>query len=186
MPTAEPKWYVLAVNPEPWRVGPLSVGRRKGGGTFPQIGRDQQLRAYQEAVQEELKLKYDITGTEPVDINKEWVLTIYFWHRLEEYESRSGRRARDQRADLTNLVKATEDAIQGFLIYNDVHVREQHTCIAERSGDIQGCVVIKLEEYLGFDPTPIPALVWKEINEITNDEQIVQVSNNAWLSREDF
>jgi hypothetical protein len=48
-------WYVVHVNPEPWAVGPLDLGRR-GGKVYATMGQNQQLAAYQEAVREETQV----------------------------------------------------------------------------------------------------------------------------------
>src|SRR5690349_14137554 len=120
----EMQWFVLPINPEAWRVPPMTAARGKGRGIYVKAGRDQQLYNYQESVREELRrqraelflLSNEYDGYE---------LVFYFHHVLEQYQSMKGRTVQDKEADLTNLVKATEDALQGIVIDNDKNVVKQ-------------------------------------------------------------
>ncbi|MFD8340618.1 RusA family crossover junction endodeoxyribonuclease, partial [Streptomyces solisilvae] len=107
-------YYNLDINPEPWRIGPLSVGRnKKSGGMFAQVGRDQQLHAYKQAVKEQLSL-YDTFMVPGL-----FEARYYFWRRQDSYTTQRQVEHRKHEADLTNLTKATEDACQGVLFGND-------------------------------------------------------------------
>ena len=156
-------WYVLPLNPEPWAVGPLSVGRRHGK-PFPQMGRNQQLHNYKEAVREALKRqRAEMVEWKHGDVDG-YELVFLFNQVLESYQAASGRTVHDKEADLTNLVKATEDAIQGVLIHNDKMVRKQ-TNYVERSvvGSVP-YVVIGVAPYIGIDPNEFPAEVWEGVD----------------------
>jgi Holliday junction resolvase RusA-like endonuclease len=153
---SEPRWYVLDINPEQWRVGPLSVGRANGG-QFARVGPDQQLQAYQNAVKEILEEDAQLT---PGLVK----LTLIFWRQMEEYKTQKSKANRRHQADLTNLQKALEDAIQGVLIDNDRDVREVHSFIAEQDHNTRPLVVIKVEPWNGFDPGNLPGHVWIEID----------------------
>lgn len=153
-------WYVLLLNPEPWRVGPISAGRGKGGKIFPIVGRNRQLADYQEAVREELKRQ----RAEKVQADA-YELIFVFHQVIEKYESANGRMTQDKKADLTNLVKATEDAIQDILIDNDVKVEKQTNYVQRsESQDATPYVIIGLAPYLGFNPLEISSLVWDELD----------------------
>ena len=102
----------LDVNPEPWAVGTLSIGKR-GGKMFPRMARNESVHAFKEAVREEL------TGTVTMLPAGRYHLDFYFWRRLDTYVAESGRKANAHVADATNMQKALEDALQGILIDND-------------------------------------------------------------------
>lgn len=107
-------YYDLDLNPEPWRIGPLSVGRRKGGkGVYPMVGRDAQLHAYKEAVREQLEEYRTVMLPGPYHSK------FFFWRLRDVYTTPLQRQHRKHDADLTNMVKATEDACQGILFDND-------------------------------------------------------------------
>ena len=152
-------WYVILLNPEPWRVGPISVGRGKGGKVFPIVGRNRQLADYQEAIKEELKRQ----RAERINADA-YELTFVFHQVIEKYESVSGRMTQDKKADLTNLVKATEDAIQEILIDNDVKVEKQNNYVLRGGEGATPYVIIGLAPYLGFNPREIPSPVWDELD----------------------
>lgn len=116
------QWYYLPINPDPWAIGPLGVGKRNGK-FFPYVGRNAQLHSYQEAVKEELQ-------SQSVEMMPEgkYELEFYFWRRLDSHAS-----GKKHIADATNLAKATEDAIQGVLIENDKDVAHITSTIIEQS-----------------------------------------------------
>lgn len=156
-------WFILPLNPEPWAVGPLSVGRRAGK-PFPIMGRNQQLYRYQEAVREEL-LRQRAIVLELDDEVDAYELVLMFHQVLESYQTQSGRTVHDKEADLTNLVKATEDAIQGVLIENDRAVRKC-TSYVERSAASNATpyIVIGVAPYVGIDPGELPSEVWAGVD----------------------
>lgn len=155
-------WYVLdGLNPDPWAIGPLSVGR-KGKGIFPIVGRNLQLANYQAGVKEVMEQKY---GTVPF-IEGPIELRFYFWRAIDEYKTSQSRTARKHEADLTNLIKATEDALQGVLFKND---KDVHTFgmsrIVEQGPDVKPCVVIHALPAMPFSRLELPDFVWAEIDE---------------------
>lgn len=105
-------WLLFPINPEPWAVGPLSVGRRNGK-VFPAMGQNAELRVYQDAIREILTAD----GVEMIRGDVE--IDFYFNRSTLSYRANSGRRSTKNRADLTNMQKALEDAFQGILIDND-------------------------------------------------------------------
>lgn len=128
-------WYILEVNPEPWAVGPIAYARRAGKMTA-YMGQNAQLAAYKEAVQEAL------LEQNPEQINGEVSLRFYFWRTQADYETLQGRRARKHEADVTNLQKATEDALQGILFKNDKDVVDVRSVRVEQSPTAPGRVVV--------------------------------------------
>lgn len=185
-------WYVLNVNPRPWAVGPLSVGRRGSGGMYPQMGRNQELHAYEAALASTIVMEYPylreyvdtnmlkkfpglrryVTGdTDAAKGRSLWAgaeveMTFHFWQKIETAEV-SGKKIKDKVADLTNMVKAAEDAMQGILLNNDVQVRAQRNVIYQRDEDVpEGLVIVSIGPFVGPDPDELPSFVWQRIQEI--------------------
>lgn len=147
-------WFVLDVNPEPWAIGDLSVGR-KGGKMFPMVGRNQQLWYYQQAIKEALG-KPDLWIEGPID------LRFYFWRDRAEYQTPQARGHRKHEADLTNLQKATEDALQGVLFKNDKDVRHVVSWMMEQGPGVNGKVVIAIRPLDPVKPN-LPEDVYEQI-----------------------
>jgi Holliday junction resolvase RusA-like endonuclease len=154
-------WFVLAVNPDPWAIGPLGVGKRNGK-YFPYVGRNNQLHSYKEAIASELA-----EGT--------YDLSFYFWRRLDEHAS-----GRKHVADATNLQKATEDALQGILFDNDRDVHRITSTIVEQSDITVPRVVISAQLWVGLDPVEIPNHVWEQIDRSDTPD----LFNNVWKGPE--
>lgn len=131
-------WYVLDINPEPWAVGPLGVGR-KNGKVYPYVGPNQQLISYQQAVKEELE---SLDGR--LYIKCDFELNFWFWRNIASHLTPSGRKASANYADTTNLQKATEDALQGVLFSNDRNCKSVSSEIVDQGPDVRGLVVILL------------------------------------------
>lgn len=135
-------WFVLDVNPEPWAIGDLSVGR-KGKSVFPKVGRNQQLWNYQQAIKEAI-------GKPDVWFDGNIELMFFFWRSRDEYQTHQARTHRKHEADLTNLQKATEDALQDILFKNDKDVRVIHSVMMDQGADVHGKVVIGIREASTF------------------------------------
>ena len=131
-------WFVLDVNPEPWAIGDLSVGR-KGGKVFPMVGRNQQLHMYKEAIKEAI-------GSPDIWFDGKIELKFFFWRRRDDYKTPQARTHRKHEADGTNLSKATEDALQGVLFKNDKDVNHAEWTIVEQGPDVTPCVVIGIRQ----------------------------------------
>lgn len=131
------RWFVLDVNPEPWAIGPVGVSR-KGGKLIPFVGQNAQLAAYQQAIREELGPQEMMEG--------KFHLTFIFFRNRAEYETPQARTHRKHEADLTNLQKATEDALQGVLFKNDKDVVDVHSIMAEQGPDVVGRIIIEIYE----------------------------------------
>ena len=126
---------IRGVNPEPWAIGTVNC-YAKGRGT---ISPNPKVVNYQLALREEL-LQMDLPPV-PLPLFPQ-ELRVLYWRSTE----------RGQPADVTNLNKATEDALQGILYQNDVHnfkvtgeIMEQH-----RGVEHVGLIII-LDDYHGDD-----------------------------------
>lgn len=150
---SQPQWFYIPINPDPWAIGPLSVGKRNGK-YFPIVGRNAQLDAFKHAVAEELESQ----GVTPVDY-EEYALRFFFWRRLDSHAS-----GRKHYADATNLQKATEDALQGVLIGNDRDVRAIYSEIVAQGPDIKPGIVIHVEHYSFHTSPEIPDEIWDRVH----------------------
>lgn len=169
-------WFYVPVNPEPWAIGSISIGK-KNGAPHGRMSPNAQLVAYKEAIAEHLR-------EESVPIPPgEYTLTFYFFRALDDYETGSGRRHRKHQADATNLQKATEDALQGILFANDRDVRDVRSVIVEQGADVKPGIFIKISEWCGLDPDEIPDHVWN--NRLDNVITLPGLSDNAWPPAED-
>lgn len=135
------QWYVLQLQAVPWRVGPVTVGRGKNKGLYGKVGRDQELHNFQEAVRDEL-LRQDPL----MIIDGKVRLTILFWRKIEQYKTAKSRAVRNQEADATNLLKATEDALQGILFGNDKDNVDVRSIIVEQNEDAEAKIVLRVEQ----------------------------------------
>ena len=142
------QWFVLSVNPYPWKVPPMSAGR-KGKALFVRAGRDEGLHTYKEAVKEQVELM------SPRMIEGAVKLRLWFWRNIPEYTTPQGRRARKHEADTTNLQKATEDALQGLLYANDKDVKDIHSILVEQSADTSSLLVICAEPFAEMEDLPL-------------------------------
>ena len=133
--------FVIPTNPEPWKVGPMGVGR-KGGKPFPTVAPDPNLQAYQEAVREWFDAEVEAVVTEgPYQVR------LYFYRQLASYQDSAGRRRHRNAADATNMQKATEDALQGCVIDNDRNVHGITSFIAVQDREVRyPCVAIELAD----------------------------------------
>lgn len=169
-------WHWLPVNPEPWSIGEMGVGRR-GKKVYPYMSPSKQLEAYQNAVKEELDAR-DL----PDILEGEYDLKFFFWRRLDEYQLPSGRMSYRHVVDATNMQKALEDAIQKRLISNDRYVRRVSSEIAAQNRQVEKAgTAIRLTKYDAFDPQQIPDFVWAEINK----EQETLPLDSSWAPPEE-
>lgn len=105
------QWFVLHIQPEPWRIPPMSPGR-KGGKLYVATGADEQLATYQAAVRDLMEPIVHDLALVPTDVGR-LQLTIFYWRQITKGV---------HEADATNLNKALEDALQGVLYDNDRRV----------------------------------------------------------------
>ncbi len=136
---------IEGINPQPWTAPEASIGRR-GGKMFAQLHKNGELRAYQEAIREEVELL--LTRQYPDFVMAEGPVTLRFrvWRRLEVYENAKGHTVRKHRADATNIQKALEDALQKILFKNDSQVVEVSTIIEVQEVDVEPAIEIMMVE----------------------------------------
>lgn len=151
------EWYTLKLTPQPWALGPLSVGR-KAGGFFPKVGLNTQLDVYQKAVRKALE------DQSAQVIKGEVELKFYFSRALESSIRSSGRRVQANKADATNLQKATEDALQGVLIENDRNVVAVSSVIFDQGPEARSFVIIRVSRPTDHE-SEVPESVWQKVLE---------------------
>lgn len=169
-PLIDPTWYVIPLNPQPWAIGDVGVGRRNGG-VYAYIGPNIQLQTYQQGVREAI--------VDGLLVDYEVKITFYFWHKIESYQGENRKVTKNQ-VDATNMQKATEDALQGILMFNDRQVRSVRSEIVEQSETCEPMVVIKFEKYWGFDIDEIPKSIWDEIKMVDSPPP---PDDNVWPPR---
>ena len=167
-------WIFLALNPEPWSIGELGVGR-KNKKVYPYLSPNQQLKAYQSAVKEELQAQ-KIEMFEPGLYD----LRFFFWRKLDQYSLPSGRKSQRHAADATNMQKALEDALQKTLIDNDRNVRRVSSEIVSQSVTTKPGIVIHAKQYENFDSKQIPSFMWDRMNKA---EELP--TDNTWAGPEE-
>lgn len=124
---------------EPW-TAPTFVRRGNGG----YASKNERLRIYQNALAEAVRDKYPNAPCLDCDIT----FDLYIWRELEQYETESGRRQTRKRADRSNLLKATEDALQGILFFNDRQIRDGRTHVVKQEVGIESLIEIRIEEWV--------------------------------------
>jgi len=173
------KMYVCKINPQPWQIGPLSVGRGKGGSFFPRVGRAEEMVVYQQALAEELGNAYPElldAEAEPFE-HGEVHLELYFSRQIVEYTT-SRRRSQDHICDLTNLFKSTEDALQGILYTNDRQVTSQKAGIISQQFAVVPLVIIRARRATTAD---IPSEVYDAWDDATQEYlSATGEPENAW------
>lgn len=171
------QWYVLDLNPEPWQVGPVGV-KRQNGRLSAYVGRSQQLDAYKEAVREELpKGQPLLTG--------KIKLRFYFWRNRADYTTPTERAHRRHEADVTNLQKATEDALQSILFANDRDVNDVQSVMVEQGPDVKGRIVIGIERSLDMPDAvnELPEAVLELMDKLDNQKPI---RKSEWVISDDL
>lgn len=158
-----PQWFVLDVNPYPWKVPPFSPGRAKGGKLYVAAGRDQGLHSYKQAIREQLE------SMNIVKIEGNIGLYLFFWRSIPEYTTAQGRKARKHEADNTNLQKSTEDALQEYLFDNDRDVVFNQSLRFEQSKDAVPMVIVCAVPFEIPDPASVlPPEVMMQRDELLN------------------
>jgi len=138
-----PTFYLVkGVQPQPWTAPTFTRGRSKTV-TFKNGPLDIYQRALAEAI---LDIRPDVVPT-----TEDIALDLWIWRELEQYETESGRKQTTHRADRSNILKATEDALQkskealrGILFLNDVQVVSGNTVIVEQEIGTEPCVLVKI------------------------------------------
>lgn len=106
--------WSVPLNPEPWAMGTIQVIAHRGRRAFPKVSPDKTMSAYQKALEEELEELgvYELPGPY-------YAVRFTFSRQRVQYKDKAGRTQTRNWADVTNMQKATEDAMQAGAIAND-------------------------------------------------------------------
>lgn len=126
-------YEIVGIEPEPWTAPEVAVGR-KAGKVFPMVYQSASLKAYQEAIREEMALQCPHAVMERGEIS----VQFFFWRSTDSIR---------KDADATNLQKALEDALQGILYLNDARNRRVTSEIVEQGPGIDPAIIITIEAY---------------------------------------
>lgn len=132
-------YQLIGINPQPWAIGP--VNRSRGGA---HVGPNLKLQNYQEEVRFELR---QMAPIEEALYDGDVTLEFYFWRCLEKWETGTGRKSGDHKADATNLQKGLEDALQGVIFKNDNQVRLIMSEIVDQSPDTKPGILIVMKKF---------------------------------------
>lgn len=132
-------FFVPGINPEPWAVGSLGV-RNTGKKPVPFIGPNPQLVTYKQAVTSEVQNHLQV-----ILVDEPCSVKFLFWRRLDKYATLSDKGHQRHIADVTNLQKATEDALQGVAITNDRLVQRVTSMIVEQSVETNPGILIVMK-----------------------------------------
>lgn len=163
----------LDVNPQPWAVGPLAIGKRNGK-MFPKMNRNEAVHDFKEAVRGELE------GMVRMLPAGEYDLSFYFWRRLDSYVAESGRKAAAHVADATNMQKALEDALQGIVIDNDRDVRRVFSEIVEQGPDVVPGIAVYATS---FEERELPSQVQHSRSLAIKRASSIESADNSWPPR---
>lgn len=175
------QWFYIDINPEPWAIGPIGIGK-KNGKFFPYVGPNEQLVTYQEAIKEYFQ-ELNPEFMYPKDKEgRQYILNLYFWRRLDKYITASGVTKYKNSADATNLGKSTEDALQGILFINDRFVRRITSTIVEQDVETLPGVAICIESFSNNLNNELPVLVKQErrMSYIKSITEKSSLNTNVW------
>lgn len=133
-------YRITGINPEPWAIGPLAT-KVSGRKHIPFVGKNANLDNYKKSIQEALAPQNPFLMDGPCELD------FYFWRKLEQYETPTGRKSQRHEADATNLQKALEDALQGYVIKNDKNVRRIESTVVEQTVDTSPGIIIVQRPY---------------------------------------
>jgi Holliday junction resolvase RusA-like endonuclease len=134
-------YWVTGINPEPWAIGTPYRRGSKGLGISP----NGKLKAYQAGLTEEFYVQNPHAVVHQGDLQ----VTFYFWRSS----------AHGQPADATNLMKATEDALQGILYDNDRSNRDVRSIIMEQSPPTSPHIMIEVDQFVRPSVVPPESMV---------------------------
>jgi Holliday junction resolvase RusA-like endonuclease len=128
------------INPTPWQAPELGMARGNSGKMHPVAYTAAKVRAYQDAIKECFDQAYP--AHVPFTKGTPLYVFFYYWRQREQYTTESGRRQTTQRADITNINKATEDALQRRLYENDVDSIAVVGRMVEQTTDTTPCILV--------------------------------------------
>lgn len=165
---------ITGVNPEPWEIG-QPFAKRHGGKLTAGISPSPKLRAYQDALREEVG-----EFVSPIyALDAELEVYFWFWRQIEEFKTPTGRTSHSNYADSTNLQKATEDALQDLVYGNDRLNRRVGSEIVAQSQTTQPAIVVRLTSYQRYGVSErVHSLVTQARG--IDTERRTKIQDNSW------
>jgi Holliday junction resolvase RusA-like endonuclease len=133
------RWYRIDLNPVPWAVGPIQSKRNPSGKNSAFMGKNVGLSKFQDGVRDSLSRQ------NPELIEGPFRMRLWFWRRIDEYETTQSRTARNHEADVTNMQKAVEDAGHKILYKNDKNNRDVRSIFVKEGLQEEGLIIMSIE-----------------------------------------
>jgi Holliday junction resolvase RusA-like endonuclease len=140
---------IEGINPQPWMAGKLST-KRAGHRVLPIQFKDENLRVYQEALHESAAEALSRLEAPLPLFPKGTLLRVHFsfWRKIEQYTNlETGKVTTPKVPDVSNMVKATEDALQGLFYFNDRDNRVVTGHLVDVGPDVEPIVMVAIEQY---------------------------------------
>lgn len=139
--------YITDIQPEPWTVPDISTGRNPATGkVYPIMSKKPPLRGYQAQIEENIRTAYPDLPMFPDDAKL--TLHVVIWRQIEQYQTAKGANRSRMRADATNILKATEDALQKLVFKNDVGNVKVISEIVEQEKETRSGLLIYVKPYV--------------------------------------
>ncbi|WGH21948.1 RusA-like resolvase [Rhodococcus phage Trogglehumper] len=146
-------FVIHGINPEPWKVGPVSTSRA-GGKLTSYVAPDAELAGFQSSVQDVLSQHPLLRGLKEPLLKPPYQIRFFWWRQIIQYQG-AKRMVTRQRVDQTNMQKACEDALQPQkktkyreffpgVIENDRHCQFSGGLIVEQEKDVYPVIAIEI------------------------------------------
>lgn len=129
----------------------LSIGRGKNGKPYPMAHTPPAQRDYQQAIRDAIEEGYPDLEMFPPGTTL--YAFFYFWHKINQYQTQTGRNMKSKDIDTTNAVKSTEDALQGLVYKNDTNNRLSLGFMMEQGIDVEPQVMVYVTTELTYEET---------------------------------
>lgn len=173
VPSPYHRWYMLWLNPEPWAVGDISVGK-----TSARLSPNPNLVAFQNAVREALSGETKV----PKDFRR---LEFFFWRQQARYIDAGDRVRQRNQADATNCQKGLEDALQGVLIENDRDIVDIRSVMCDQGPKVEPLIIIHAQRVpaalYGYEDIPVELL-----EQALRGPQIGDKKGDRWQDADDY
>jgi len=171
-------WYLLdGINAEPWTAPSVGTGRH-GGKVITTVYKNEQLRSFQAAVAEAMERQYP----DAPKLDGPIELEFYVWRQQAVYAG-TKRKVQKHQVDATNVQKALEDALQGYLYSNDREVHQISTTIMVQGPDVEPRILIGVRAMPMLPHWPID-----KVNELALLQSVERhpTADNSVQAPEDF
>lgn len=139
--------FHLDINPVPWKA-PTAFVKRFGGKYTAAVAPSVELATYQAALRELLYEQWGDSAPWSGPVELRW----WFSRKIVSYKNAEGRTVTKNRCDVSNCVKAAEDALQAHkksgwqgVIVNDIQVKRFSAEMVRQGKDVdRPCVIVEV------------------------------------------